>query len=565
MAEQFGVSTFKLSAEIEGESYELVQFQMSFGLNMVPRATALAAVGRNARNVSEMATVHRTGSKLLYLVPAKVYMEANGVFDATGRFWPQGRHMIFDGYLTGTSYRRSANTVQMSLDFVHWLADLQFSSCVSEVSHPNNPASYTYRAAKTLGGAGGGGKGGLPTWLTQHVGVGFFEVGSVQSDFWVDALLPFFKALADQDLFRATGASRVETCVTLEEKSNRQAATALARMGGTSKYYKKLTLQPGPLGDELGEAIARGVQESLSDSDYFQSFWDNLTVRLGPEFCFSVVPQIDQAFLAPIVPGLRGTWEREIYATDQEYVDFQSTLPRPLRAVALYNTGSMETQSGYAGTDQPPDYDVGPGGCFAPNETSGGEAKGQVLVFRAPKWLSNVSTSMSIASPSTSVYTKSSTTPAGSGNPPKKSPAQAVKDSKNLADWYCHYLYMCEALRGRTGTVAGKLRLDIAPGSTVKIHGSPERFLGGEDTLGINMIGLVHTVTCAWDAEQSKAGTGFGLTHLRTEFENEQDKSSIPIHPLYAQAYTGAPLLDDIMGVGGTQLAGEPQQQPGLA
>ncbi len=544
MASQYGVSQFKLVAEIEGDEYEMVQFQMSFGLNMVPRASALMAVGRNARNITETATIHRTGDKLVYLKPAKVYFEAVGRLSAKDESWPSGRTLIFDGYLTGVSYRRSSNSVQLTLDFIHWLADLQFSSCISEISHPDNPYSYTYRAAKTLAGAGGA----QPTWLGQYVGSDFFTLDKVTGDLWGQALQPFYCALAEEDLFKATGADRVETCVTLEEKVNRQALAALKRMvgGGCSEvqstYYKPLTLRPGALGEELGEAICRGIQDTIADADFFQSFWDNLTVKLGPEFCFSLVPQIDKAFIAPVIPGLRETYTREIYATDQEYVDFQASLPRPLRAVVLYNTFYMETQTGLAQEDTEPNYDTGPGGCFAP--AGDAEAKGQILVKRAPKWMTNIAATTEIAGATKSVYTKSTTTPEGSGPRAEKSPAAAIKDTKSLADWYCHYVYMCEALRGRSGTVAGKFRLDIAPGTTVKVHGSPEQFLGGEDTLGINMVGLVHTVTCALDAEQSKAGTGFGLTHLRTEFENQDDKTSIPIHPLYNQSYTGAPLTD---------------------
>src|SRR5690606_4727254 len=107
MAEQYGSSRFTLTAEIAGETHQLVQFQMSFALNAVPKATALLAVGRNARNVSEVAPIHRVGSQLIYLQPAKIYMEAIGVFAADGTTWPDGRTLLFDGYLTGVSYRRS--------------------------------------------------------------------------------------------------------------------------------------------------------------------------------------------------------------------------------------------------------------------------------------------------------------------------------------------------------------------------------------------------------------------------------------------------------------------------
>ncbi len=560
----FGVSKFKLVAEVAGAEHQLVQFQMSFGLNAVPRATALLAVGRDARNVTQAAPVHKLADKLIYLQPAKVYLEATGAFSAAGETWPLGRTLLFDGYLTGTSYRKSNNNVQLVFDFVHWLADLQFSSCISEISHPSNPFSYTYRASRKSPGTGTG----LPTWLSQYAPKDYFTVGKVSTDLWGQSLQPFYCALAKEDLFRATGANRIESCVTLEKKENRQALAALERMPGggcgtssTSRHYQPLTLQTGALGEELGDAICRGIMDTIGSADFFQSFWDNLAVKLGPEFCFSMVPQIDKAFPAAVVPGLRQYYQREILATDQEYVDFQAALPRPLRAVAVYNTFYSETAANFAQADTAPNYDVGPGGCFAP----GGEAesKGQVLVRRAPRWLTNAAAGMSVAGALNSVHAKGATTPGGGGPKGAKTPAQVVRDSGKLGSWFAQYLYMCESLRGRNGSIAGKFRLDIAPGTTVRIHNRPERFLGGEDQLGVDMVGLVHTVTCALDAEQGKAGTGMGLTHLRTIHENDDDKTSIPIHPLFAQAYTGAPLIDS-MTFGSTPesnvLSGAPTQ-----
>lgn len=555
MSDPFGLSRFTVTLEAAGAVHQLAQFQMSFALNGVPRATALLAVGRDARTGSDPAPIHKAADQLKYLTPAKVYFEATGIFSAAGEPWPAGRTLLFDGYVTGLSYRRAKDAVQLSLDLVHWLADLQFSSCASDVSHPSNPSSYTYRAATTLPGTGGSDE---PTWLGQYAPSDYFTDANVGEDIWGAAFHPFFCALAEQDIYAVEG-TQGDECFSRDGDSNRQALAALERIVGngcgstTSKYYKPLTLQKGPLGNELADSICTGVMATLGSSDYFQSFWDVITVKLGPQFGFSIVPQIDKAFAAPVVPGLQQTYHREILATDQEYVDLQSALTRPLRAVALFATAHDETQSGQA--QATPGFDFGSGGCYAPAGDE--EKKGQVLIMRAPPWLNDVSGSIEITGATSSVFTHSATTPGGGGPKAPKTPSTARKEAKTLATAYCHYLYVCEALRGRQGTVSGKFRLDIAPGTTVKIHGSPERFLGGEDVLGVDMIGLVHTVTCALDAEQQKAGTGFGLTHLRTVYENDQEKTSVPIHPMYAQAYTGAPLIDS-HGMSGQLLSGAP-------
>jgi hypothetical protein len=60
------------------------------------------------------------------------------------------------------------------------------------------------------------------------------------------------------------------------------------------------------------------------------------------------------------------------------------------------------------------------------------------------------------------------------------------------------------------------------------------------------MIGSVLRVSVGIDSEEGRAGTAFHIDHIRTEKENEQDATSVSLHPLYRTKFTGAPLVDEL-------------------
>jgi hypothetical protein len=46
------------------------------------------------------------------------------------------------------------------------------------------------------------------------------------------------------------------------------------------------------------------------------------------------------------------------------------------------------------------------------------------------------------------------------------------------------------------------------------------------------------------DAEQPMIGTSFHLSHIRSEKENGDDRTSVDSHPLYKDTFKGCPLVD---------------------
>jgi hypothetical protein len=107
---------------------------------------------------------------------------------------------------------------------------------------------------------------------------------------------------------------------------------------------------------------------------------------------------------------------------------------------------------------------------------------------------------------------------------------------RNLLDCYAKMIFNQNALRGRSGNFSGRLRFDIAPGSHVKITGSPEPFIGNTDALAANTYGQVARVTIEIDAENRRAATAFQTLYLRNDAENASDRTSIADHPFFPGA-----------------------------
>jgi hypothetical protein len=99
-------------------------------------------------------------------------------------------------------------------------------------------------------------------------------------------------------------------------------------------------------------------------------------------------------------------------------------------------------------------------------------------------------------------------------------------------------------LKGRIGEVSGKLRFDIAPGSSVRVEtGRAKNIPAADDQLAQNMYATVMQVSYLVNAEAGQAGTAFTLAHVRTESENKADATSVEKPPMYKRAWRGAPMI----------------------
>jgi len=281
----------------------------------------------------------------------------------------------------------------------------------------------------------------------------------------------------------------------------------------------------------IGDRIAGSIAGS--------SMWQMLIGSLIPEFGCAIIPTAREAFLVPIAPMAREPYKS---ISPADYADFRmrAASRRPLYGVgvyAVYGSSSVFQSEG--------DNRNCVGETFVAAVSDADEASNGAWMFvQAPTWM-NDWVNFDPGSSALDLLTQPSHDATGIDTSAVTRDITAeTPDWNNAMKKYAQWRYSIEALNGRTGTLVGKLRFDICPGTTIRIESEDEFKSEGVDTLAIAMIGLVTRVTVYINAEQAMATTTFELMNLRTVTENESDRFSMTSHPFFNDTYfKGAPLV----------------------
>jgi hypothetical protein len=564
-----------LRVVIGGTSFQVVQWTASFAINQVPESMCMLAIGRNARNVKQLATAHTAASSLSSMVTAQVFFTPGpgSEFSPDGSKWPQGEQMIFDGYFVGLSYPKIEGKVTIVAHLIHWSVDLGFTSTLSAISHPENPESMTFPAIVQPLPSNQSGSGDPGVWVSQFLaGPSIHDDLTATQDVWA-ALKNFMCAMSNSTGFQPTwgaGGSALAAAGVDVIKVNNRAARALSRIEGPGsncgqqgdsggpavpnvnyKYGKPLKLQ-SVTEDQAWYGIANATSYSWASEMVHLTAWDALIGMYCPMFGFDFCPQIDRAIMSASCPGYNVDVWRTLTPDEYDYVDQNGTLPKPLRAVVAH--GSVHGETGFNQTEAATSNPSSVAGAFGSKAQSDGD--GAIIYVRVPEWIGEICNSASNARYTTGVGNNSPTltstnligTALSAVNAIvanlDKTVSQMLDQANTLCAQYAQFAFIQNSLRGRVGTISGKLRFDIGPGCYLKILGSPEKFIGAEDGLAATLYGQVNRVTCEIDAEGRRASTSFVISHLRNDKENKDPRTSIDHHPLYGNNVAlGAPLL----------------------
>lgn len=539
-------AAIKLWLEIEELGrFDAVDFQSNWGVSEIPAATVSLAVGRQAADPSKLSQVHTQNLFKGGLRKAEVYAEFSGDYSETAK-WPEKAVRIFDGYLTGISARKITGQLQFTANIVHWLSDLNFSAVLSESSHPSNPADYTFPAV--FAAVDSARRGAGLSALRYH---SFFTPDKIEKDLWAKSFKPFFIELSQKDNIK-----RIGDLAGFAERNlkNDAALAALKRIEGPTddEYSVELSSYTPPLALNTKDLAARrpiaGGIYSAVGAGSVQMFtgstlWNLLAGYYGPEFLFNIIPLVERALVVPLMPGYR-KHSAEIKANDYDFAELSGQIRRPLAGVAILGTPRIET--GATGSTVVRNTFSG----FYPRQEE--TRKGMLQFFQAPAWLAGIKQAHSVGKV-TGIgrkYTKGTSTTPQENNPDMRGDEDGMTANEidiatqPLYDRYAQSMFIMESLRGRDGALSGKLRFDISPGAIVKIEGK-----GGidinQDQLGKTLFGFVQRVSVGINAETGRAGTGFHISAVRSEEENEDPLTSTLSHPLYEQVFSGAPLVDE--------------------
>jgi hypothetical protein len=493
------------------------------------------------------------GSGIRVLQPAVIRLLPVGDWSPDGTQWP-GAHgdagtVIFRGYVMGIGVRTMRGSIRPTIQLIHWLSDLNFSSALSNQSHPTNAGDLSWDS--TYVGAGQETTESEAHFVYQTAAAGLFTPGNIKDDLWGKCIQPFLWSLSEQDQIKTLPGFGVGP----DPNGNSQSQKALERIQGgdtgaaEGPDYTQLRLQIGNFVDhEAAKAIGQAIQRETAAAWWSNTTWSKLVNEFAAAFMFAVVPQVEEALVVPYIPGTRELW-KTITSGEYNYIDTVSSIPRPIQSVAIYSGIISETQADGTGN---PGSEIGVGGYFRPAEADAG----MLMALRPPAWMASIPAFGENAA--STAFGNANGNPEGMPNAfgPTIAPADpgnewgndiegAAVGTKDLFDRLAHALYVQEVLRGRFGVLSGKLRFDIAPGSTIKIEGTKDRFIA-EDSLRPDMVGEVHRVTCSLDAEGGDAKTSFQLAHLRTVTENEEETTSVDVHPLYEEVFPGSPLSEEL-------------------
>jgi len=553
---------FLVRAEIEFVDktvcFDVVSFSSQFEMNAIPAATLGLAVGRRADDVSKIAEIHFAVDNLKLQLPVRVLCKAENQSGENIRDeWPAGEFVIFEGFTTGMGFQRTSQGASFTLFCIHWLSDLHFASSVSKQSHPMNPGNMFFPAAFSEHG-GTLNREFLPaaTFAT------FINEINIQQDFWGRAIKPLLLALSKTDRINSAQI-RIVSPVTssFDPGTNEEALRALNRFEPFEKadYVLGVPVRMTAVSPGLSLCLAKAIQKNIGKENqeaYVNAtIWDKLVGQMQPSYLFSVIPLVSKALVVPFIPGQNTLSHRFIEVKDYETIDLQANIPRPLRAVGVMvgmrgEYGADFSQSAGAGSA------TGLGGWFdklqvatTPEDKKAFE-RGLVMVKNAAPWMVNTTCAYDYSRRSAGVINAISTVigpKAGqlAATLIAQTPEQRLKESKRTWDAYARALYVFEALKGNQGTITGRVRFDIAPGSTVQIEAAQDKFISDCRDQEI-FYGEVLRVSTSIDAEAARASTTFHIGHVRTSGQNADPTTSIDRHPIFPSTkWAGCVMIEE--------------------
>lgn len=490
-------------------------------MNSVPTATISLALGREVNSLRpSLAHQLELGIK----VPVKVYMRAKKTSSSVNvERWPGGDFLLFDGDVIASGYVKSNQAVNLALSLIHWLARLSSGSCLSGTSHPSNATDVTFRA----------GTGPLCAGASAFAGgevnaeVADFAQKALNGDFWEGGIQDWFICMAQQEALDTNrllpGGAEPSKRPDLIPTIKRIKSGVKISLNKKSANVLSMTFA---MASDLA-ARAKSPQDLLAST-----FWDLLLSILGG-YQLALVPRIEDALIVPFVSGLRTSYGT-VQGTDFAAFAYQAGLSKPLRGVTLLSSGTADT---FAANATSPKF---PGGTYENKKSPNG-----LMFYRSlPGWLQGDNAGIEYSSVTVGaggVKANAINPEAGKAAPGDK-PGKKEDSKKSIRDDLAQVMYIDEALRSRQTSISEqRFRLDLAPGSVVRLEAVGEKFVGKDSTRGI-LYGTIAQVTCVLNSESGGAGTAYAINNIRTAKENTDDSYSIASHPIWTNFFTGTGL-----------------------
>jgi len=539
----------------------ITRLSLNFQKNSVPSAAFALPVGINAHIPNEISNAHHLMRQYSDNLIVEVFVSGQGDLIADSRFnngtrsWPDGEHLIWKGFITGAGYQLSNNQYLFTINSSHWVAALDNASLAVATLLKSSQADlsqYAQFSSNNLNGqlvpqflAGvaneaaaehGNDKGMWKTYLRSMFNAmmkpseGEGGAGDIQPT-------PVYADLVESLGDYATTAASNEFVSNFSEYPGNQAAldvfnneSDLGSFNSSDSFYMLNEDENLPLahydnvfvGDGIADQLALLFAMNVGSS----SVWDKL-VTIGQAFLFNVIANVDGLALVPnnsVFPSTK-VW-RVLKPGTYLQVAGQSAFPRALAGIALLGA---RAGGNWAENRQQVVPDQIPSAAFI------GLPKGYLKIGTAPSWLrltgpDNLVNQLNVDEAAEDVVDDGD-----------------VEAVANAGVDYAKAYWADEHYKTRRLTIASPFRLDICPGSCLKLEGLNigEIFTSsGLGDSGDSLFGTVNAVKVTLDSESATANTVFEISHVRGLRDEDDDRGLIPeVHPVYRTIWPGSPLV----------------------
>jgi hypothetical protein len=512
---------------------DIIRFTANYSLNGIPTASCGVSMGLDMSNPSKTAMIHEVFQNLTYKKKAKVFVKLNKGYESAGldvtkdKITDIGYFVAFEGYTSGAGYRRGSASVEYTISLEHWLSDMTASTALTPELQPGTPFTHLFPCETRASSAG----------VLSNRADKYFSISETPSDLWAKGLYRFFNGIAgsviigQNDFYTATSSLPPDLAALFAVPANTDVNNiglkAVERFlkPGEDGYVALSLSSKTATSQQIQINIVNTLKKTAIGGIDGQTFWDIL-VSAGASFMFNVVPLVSRAVLTPKLPNYKNSLIT-VKATEITNFDITTSMPRLIRGVLM------------------PVSHVSEAGAFLGERLLGAahfksdKGTGTFVIHKRPTWLDNIVDPAEATKQGPGQVRIDGSAPE-INNDGIKNNLQAIEST---AARFAKLSYGNEVLKFRAGTFSGKFRMDISPGSIVKIEASGARGIQNDTTNVNDFLGMVNEVNLILDSTSATAMTSFSLSSVRTESENNDTDLVFDSNPLYDTVWSGTSLV----------------------
>ncbi len=557
------IRAWAIFPDLSTDRVDLVSVSLNYQLDAIPTAECQLAMGVDPRT-GKPAAAHRYATMLERKMRLYIYVQLIGD-ELPDHPWPDDPFKVFDGYVSGIGVVNSRGAIRLSVHAEHWLTDLRSSSKFSAHLHSMSTGNVTARLI------------GTDNFNVMVMNAEEADgIDNILEDVWGEGVGRVMYTLAESDRMDIDALAEIFKGQS-SNYTNTRAVSALNRFNDSSKItVVPLRVRSEGVDADLAGIVSRWTRNYLgrviSDPSMGSTLWDTLKVVAG-SLHFSLVPNVEAVACAPYIPQIKRI---HAYVSAQEYTNCTvgGADTEPIRALGLLATAprskfdsrkdAKDYESGQRklSTDADPlkvqpakwflgYYDLVEDNLDLADPDSDNYrpdlVNGQFVVIQPPGWLTNLGMpdhthkTLPVRAAMASMINPKVDNEDGNDNSGSQGSAYAEVEGSIIGRRFAQVQYLKLVFAARNGVLTGRLRFDVAPGSSIAVE-----VVGGKIPFyrDSTLYATVRGVQCMLDTTNSTASTTFSISGIRNNAEQNVLRGlAVDSHPMYNDLWVGTALV----------------------